>query len=193
MRAVEVHESRAARCVHVLEERRIGDGENPMSKKEKPSASSELRGTVLAFNISPRGHIEGALVETATSLVQINFPKHHSEALARSMHVGSAIEINATLETSEGAHPVYRTSEKQGEASGTILRLNYASGGEVNGYHLDEGTFVHVKPDGARKFKLDVGDKVKATGSRRPGADAVVLEVAALEKTSVQRTEHAAL
>jgi hypothetical protein len=160
-----------------------------MSKKEK-SSSSELRGTVLAFNISPRGHIEGALVETATGIVQINLPKHHSEALARSMRVGSTIEINAELETNEGAHPIYRTSERQGEASGTILRLNYTPDGEVNGYHLDEGTFVHVKPDGARKFKLSVGDKVKATGSRRPGADAVVLEVAALEKMGVQHAEH---
>jgi ribosomal protein L31 len=161
-----------------------------MSKKEKPSASAELRGTVLAFNLSPRGHIEGALVETATGLVQINFPKHHSEALAQSMHVGSTIAIDAELETNDGAHPIYRTSEKQGEASGTILRFNYTPDGEVNGYHLDEGTFVHVKPDGARKFRLDVGDKVKATGSRRPGANAMVLEADELEKMGVKRVEH---
>jgi hypothetical protein len=54
----------------------------------------------------------------------------------------------------------------------------------VNGCHLDDGTFVHTKPDGARKYKLRVGDKVKATGERRTGTDAVVLEAHAVERLS---------
>jgi hypothetical protein len=160
-----------------------------MSKKEKSSLS--LNGKVLAFNISPRGHIEGALLETMTGLAQLNFPKHRAEILARSMHIGATIEVKAELETGDGDHPVYRASEREGETSGTILRLNYALHGEVNGYHLDEGTFVHVKPDEAKEYKLSVGDKVKVTGSRYSGTDAVVLEVDALEKMAVQRADYA--
>jgi hypothetical protein len=151
-----------------------------MPKEHRPSR--RLRGKVLAFNISPKGHIEGALIETADGHAQINFPKHDAGALAQTMRVGSKLDIVAELEPDEGEHPVYRAADAAAEASGTIVRLNYALHGEVNGYHLDDKTFLHVKPEGAKKHKLRIGEKVKATGSRRAGADAVVLEVRTLER-----------
>jgi hypothetical protein len=155
-----------------------------MKKKAKKSDSPpRLRGTVLAFNISPKGQIEGALIETATGPTQLNFPKHAAEALARSMHVGSRLDIEAELETDEWDHPVYMAGSGAGEASGTIVRLNYALHGEVNGYHLEDQTFLHVKPEGAKKWKLRVGEQVKAIGSRRAGVHAVVLEVDAIERS----------
>jgi hypothetical protein len=61
----------------------------------------------------------------------------------------------------------------------------------VNGYHLDDGTFAHVKPEGAKRHKLRVGDQVKGVGRRRAGADAAVLEVRALEKLVVRREQRA--
>jgi hypothetical protein len=158
-------------------------------KKEKPSL--KLRGKVLAFNISPKGHIEGALVETSDGRAQVNFPKHHAESLARSMQLGTHIALDVKREPDDGEHPVYTAHGDEGEASGTIVRLNYALHGEVNGYHLDDGTFAHVKPEGAKRYKLRVGDKVKARGSRRPGTDAAVLEVRALEKLSVRHEQRA--
>ena len=162
-----------------------------MPKEQRSSSPEQLRGNVLAYNISPKGHIEGALVETASGRVQINFPRHDAEALAQSMGVDSKIDILAELESSEGEHPVYRAADAAGEASGTIVRLNYALHGEVNGYILDDRTFLHVKPDGAKKHKLCVGEKVKATGSQRPGTDAVVLEVTALERVGKPREDGA--
>ena len=77
------------------------------------------------------------------------------------------------------------------EVSGTIVRLNYALHGEVNGYHLDDGTFAHVKPEGAKKYKLRVGDQVKANGSLRAGSGATVLEVRALEKLGARGEKRA--
>jgi len=155
------------------------------SKKKRHSSLPHLRGKLSAFNISPKGHIEGAIVETASGSIQINFPKHEAEALVRAMRVGAEIDLEADFETDEGDHPVYlaaRNGAAESEASGTVVRLNYALHGEVNGCHLDDGTFVHTKPDGARKYKLRVGERVKATGERRTGTDAVVLEAHAVER-----------
>jgi hypothetical protein len=157
------------------------------SKKKRHAPLPHLRGKVSAFNISPKGHIEGAIVETATGAIQINFPKHEAEALIRAMRVGAELALEADFETDEGDHPVYLATGNgaaDAEASGTVVRLNYALHGEVNGCHLDDGTFVHTKPDGARKYKLRVGDKLKATGERRTGTDAVVLEAHAVERLS---------
>ena len=160
-----------------------------MPKKEKQSSPLKLRGKVLAFNISPKGHIEGALVETSEGRAQVNFPKHNAESLSQSTRPGAKIELEVKRETDEGEHPVFTAQADHGEFSGTVVRLNYALHGEVNGYHFDDGTFAHVKPEGARKYKLRVGDKVKAVGQRRPGVDAAVLDVRSLEKLGVRREQ----
>jgi len=144
--------------------------------------SLQLRGKIVSFNISPKGHIEGALVETKTGSAQVNFQKHDGQSLARSMPVGSRIDLKVALENENGPHPVYVIDDEEAEATGTVVRMNYALHGGVNGYHLDDGTFVHVKPKGAKKYQLLVGEMVKVTGSRHPGTDAVVLEAHTLER-----------
>ena len=48
--------------------------------------------------------------------------------------------------------------------AGAIVRLNYARHGVPNGYVLDSGDFIHVKPDGFAKLGLKVGDMVMAEG-----------------------------
>jgi hypothetical protein len=165
--------------------------ESSVPKKEQRSSRLKLRGKVLAFNISPKGYIEGALVETSAGPAQVNFPKHHAESLSRSTRLGANIEIAVRREPDEGEHPVFVAQADEGEFIGNIVRLNYALHGEVNGYHLDDGTFAHVKPEGAKKYKLRVGDKVKAVGERRAGVDAAVLEVRSLEKLGVRREQRA--
>ena len=141
-----------------------------------------LQGTVLGYNFSPKGHIEGLIVETKDGRQQVNFSKHGAQILARSMPVGSQVDFNVDFETEEGVHPVYRLRDAEGEAHGKVVRLNYALHGDINGYQLDNDTFLHVKPEGAKKYQLDVGDIVKAVGERREGPDAIVLEVRAIEK-----------
>jgi len=146
-------------------------------RNEKRHSESRLRGTVVAYNISPKGHIEGATVDTSNGLAQLNFPKHDAERMARAMAVGSVLDLPVELEHDDGDHPVYvPNEEEEGPASGTIVRLNYALHGEVNGCHLDDGTFVHLKPEKAKQYKLEIGTKITATGERRTGADAVVLD-----------------
>lgn len=150
-------------------------------KKKKRHSTLQVVGTVASLNISPKGSIEGVLVETADGTVQLNFAKH-DESVARSTKLGATIDVSAKLETDEGDHEVYVAKEADVEASGVIARLNYSLHGEVNGCHLADGTFVHVKPDRAKKHKLRIGDKVKATGVCRAGSDAVVLDADSIEK-----------
>ncbi len=154
-----------------------------MPKKSRRVAL-QLRGKVLSYNISQKGHIEGVLIETAGGVAQLNFPKHAAEAMIRGMSVGSNIDCAVVLEHDGNAHPVYRPSDDDGPASGTILRLNYSLHGETNGFHLDDGTFVHVKPAKASRYNLCVEDKVIAIGTRRPSADTVVLDAKTVNKVA---------
>jgi hypothetical protein len=151
---------------------------------KKPTKPLALRGKVVAHNVSPKGHVEGALVETAQGIAQLNFPKHGADDFARMAAIGASVDLAAELEEDDGDHPVYRASDARAVVTGAVVRLNYALHGEVNGYHLDEGTFVHVKPEGAKRYKLRVGDRITADGPRRTGAAATVLEPEHLTKTS---------
>ncbi len=153
-----------------------------MPAKVKLPSQVHLDGTILGFNVSSSGHIEGALVDTSKGHEQINFPKHETDTLRRAMHVGSKVDFDVEVETHAGDHCVYRLCDELGQASGKVTRLNYALHGVVNGYHLDDATFLHVKPDGAKKYNVRVGESVRATGVRRAGPHAVVLEVRTLER-----------
>src|ERR1700733_6372150 len=106
---------------------------------KKPRSSLAVRGMVTAHNLSPKGHVEGVLVDTPTGLVQLNFPKHAADDVSRSFAVGASVTVDAELEDEDGDHPVYRASDAKGSGSGRVVGLNYALHGEVNGYHLDDG------------------------------------------------------
>ena len=162
----------------------------PANTDHPSSSNLHLHGTVLGFNISPKGHIDGALVETSNGLAQLTFPKHTAASLARGMHPGSTVGFHVELENEAGGHPVYRVCDEESSASGEIVRLNYAPHGAINGYHLEDATFLHCKSDGAEKYDLHVGEAVKATGTRREGPDAVVLEVRTLTKITQLGKRH---
>lgn len=151
--------------------------------KKRPSTNL-LKGRVLSHNVSPKGHVEGILVESEDRVIQVNYPKHTATDLAKRLPIGSAVELTVELEDGEHDHPVYVTRDISAQASGKVVRFNYALHGEVNGYHLDDGTFVHVKPDGARRYKVAIGDRIVATGECRQGTDAVVMEAEQVTKAS---------
>lgn len=149
--------------------------------KTPKSRTQQLQGIVLAHNLSPKGHVEGVLVATSKGTVQLNLPKH-GEAGPR-FAVGTQIDAAAVLDDDgDGEHPVYELAEAPRAVHGTVVRFNYARHGEVNGYHLDGGVFVHVKPDGARRYKVKPGNAIAAEGEARPGPDATVLEATRVTK-----------
>src|SRR5882672_6256109 len=51
--------------------------------------------------------------------------------------------------------------------SGVVAAIHYAKHGEPNGVVLESGEFIHTRPHGMKKLKLDVGSKVVAHGEVR--------------------------
>jgi hypothetical protein len=138
---------------------------------------------------SPKGGIEGALLHVGHDLVQLVFEPHGgpgAEAFS-GLKAGEAVSVEAHAEgpsdKGEAQHAVYRferlvsvNGKKPAEPtpgahapySGIVVRLNFARHGEANGVVLDSGHFIHTKPDGMAKLKLEVGDRVEADGNARP-------------------------
>ncbi len=143
--------------------------------KESSAPSVVLRGRVVSFNVSPKGDLEGVVLQLRDGTAQVNFAKGAHEAAER-WTVGSSVSLRGVLEEEGFAHPVYRLEPEEGCVRGKVARLNFARHGEPNGFVLDDGTFVHQKPDGARKQRVRVGDRVRATGEVRVGRAATVLE-----------------
>ncbi|HEY4058057.1 MAG TPA: hypothetical protein VGM39_15690 [Kofleriaceae bacterium] len=138
-----------------------------------------LKGTFVAYNLSPRGEHEGMMLETEDGLIQVNVPKHGEAPTATS---GKEIELEATKHERRGKHPVYELAVGPDGITGTVVRYNYSRHGEVNGYHLESGEMVHVKPDGARKTKIAIGDSITVEGERRSGRDGHVIDAEGVKK-----------
>ena len=150
------------------------------------SKTSRKRGTVQAFNVSPKGLYEGLLLESSAKLIQVNFPPDLSAVIEQAAPIGQAVEVEVEASETKGkpAHPVYRLLALRNENgqrfeadaslngnsgfSGKVVRLNYALHGEVNGGILDNGDFLHLKPNGAAAVELSVGMKVRGSGQSKP-------------------------
>lgn len=136
---------------------------------------------------SPRGRIEGVLIDTDGVPTQFVFERHDEDAAAAfaGLRAGQALVIEGTEEgpspKGEAAHTVYRferlasvdgkaprRSDTVGSVEGKVVRFNYARHGEANGVVLDTGDFVHTKPRGFARLALKPGDKVRAEGRTQP-------------------------
>lgn len=150
-------------------------------------SANKKSGIVQSFNVSPKGHYEGLLLESDDEVFQVNFPVKWSATVAEIARPGTHITVEIEPRETHGhpSHPVYELirlsngEEKHSftaaanasgsvHLSGTVERLNYALHAEVNGAILDTGDFLHVKPHGAAALALAVGMKVRATGSVSP-------------------------
>ena len=49
-------------------------------------------------------------------------------------------------------------------------KSHYALHGEINGAILDNGDFVHLKPEGAKAAKLSLGQKLTVSGKEKPSS-----------------------
>ncbi len=165
-------------------------------------AQTKTAGTFTQIIYSPRGGVEGFLLKVDDEPVQFVVDKH-DEALpsvVAALETGQQLIVTGEptppsskgagahvvqslvkLVSIDGAAPKKIKAGSQGY-SGTVIRFNYAKHGAPNGYVLDSGDFIHVKPDGFLRLKLQIGDRIKADG------DAHFLETGsgwAVEATSV--------
>ncbi|MDY3555480.1 hypothetical protein R5W24_004623 [Gemmata sp. JC717] len=166
----------------------MGKHRNPAGPETRP-----LAGTVRQHNFSPKGEIEGVLLDTDSGPVQVNFP--HGPGAARSVPTPGALlrlivaPDHRAADHAPGDHPVYEFVSDADAAApvaeGVVARLNYARHGEPNGVVLDTGDFVHLKPHGMRQVALAVGTRVVAEGTARP----TVTGHRVIEATVVNGTE----
>lgn len=136
---------------------------------------------------SPKGHIEGVLIDTDGVLTQFVFERHDEDAAAAfaGLKSGQTLVIEGIEEgpspKGHAEHTVYRFErlasvdgkaprqvDTAGSIDGKVVRFNYARHGQANGVVLDTGDFVHTKPDGLARLALKVGDKVRAEGRSQP-------------------------
>jgi hypothetical protein len=146
--------------------------------------AESLSGTLEQLLFSPKGDIEGLLIKVGAKSVQISM--HHATVDARALAgaVGKSIGFTAlpdnSPKTKKGVHAVYKLdviTKMAGKAvkfnsdapsiSGVVANIHFAKHGEPNGVVLRSGEFIHTRPLGMKKLKLEVGSKVVAHGERR--------------------------
>jgi hypothetical protein len=137
---------------------------------------------------SPRGQLEGLLLEVDGKAAQIVLDPHEQADAFTGLHIGQELKLEATpagpSDKGEAAHPVFKlmsltaidgkktsVAKVPAEFKGKVERLNFAKHGEANGVVLDSGDFIHLKPQGFHKAKLKVGDTVAASGAAKPKMD----------------------
>jgi hypothetical protein len=136
----------------------------------------EKTGIVQAFNVSPKGTLEGLLMKIDGGVIQINFRQEFTTEITSVAAEGKELRVDVEPEEAHGLpnHPVFRLLSLGGHNApfaGKVKRLNYALHGEANGAILDSGDFLHVKPHGAIALDLKPGMNVKGTGSSKPMFD----------------------
>jgi hypothetical protein len=146
-----------------------------------PAQLPEVKGKIAQFTLSPRGDIDGLLLQDGT---EIHVSPSVSTELAFSVKPGDAVTIHglkaksvpmvaaasitndATGATITGrmGHGAERGASM--EAEGTVKQLLHAARGEVNGVLLDNGTVIRLPPTEAKKHaaELAVGQKLFARG-----------------------------
>lgn len=147
-----------------------------------------LRGRVIHLIYSPKGGIEGVLLQSSDGDVQLVLDKEDKDSARHLLTVASDSMLDAVVEKmppskkGPSPHRVYtlvglaasdpKTGKKKdigstGIFSGRVVRFNYARHGEPNGVVLDSGHFIHTKPDGMKQLGLGIGKKVEAEGDAR--------------------------
>jgi hypothetical protein len=132
-----------------------------------------IKGKVRSLNLSPKGFHESFLLHDGKRIVQINFARDAGENAAQGLKPGQTVSVNAEALDDErpSDHPVYCWIDRGvGTCEGVVKQINYARHGEANGAILENGDFVHMRPDGARAVKLKIGQKLSVgeTPKHRP-------------------------
>ena len=156
-----------------------------MAAKQEEAVSGKFQ--YLIF--SPNGSVEGVLLEVEREPTQIVFDrrdgassldfetlKQGQNLIVRAKRQGPSLKGQSKhpvlgyirLVSIDGRKTVKRRAAKGAAFTGVVTRFNYARHGEPNGVVLDNGDFIHTKPHGLARLKLQVGDKVSADGEARP-------------------------
>ncbi len=139
-----------------------------------------VTGTVDGYNRDPRGRINSVVIKSGGRLDQFGLPPDLAAGLSTIAPAGQQVTAVGVPEREVGDRTIYRTTKLTGaggkeiavptpgtpptpvHVEGTITRLNFAAGGEVDGAMLDNGDYVHTGAPAAAT--LAVGSKLSADG-----------------------------
>ncbi|CAN5462629.1 hypothetical protein BH10PSE17_BH10PSE17_27490 [soil metagenome] len=151
----------------------------------KSIRSQTIEGQFIHVIYAPKGEIEGVLLAVDGASVQVVVDKHDPDAglgfsrLSPGQRLRLQVETQppstkgrsehpiyamVALESVDGAKPLAPPSTVDEGYQGKVIRFNYAKHGEPNGVVLDSGDFIHTRPDGLARLKLQVGQSVVAIG-----------------------------
>jgi len=160
---------------------------------------------------SPRGEVEGVMIDVDGVPAQFTFGKNDERAARafEALRPGQALVVEGTVAPAprhgEAAHEVYALErlvsidgtpaapdEAVRRAQGRVARIHHARHGEPNGVVLDSGDFVHMRPDGFAALPLQTGDAVEASGPARPlrGAAGHVIDARTVNGQTLPTKNH---
>jgi hypothetical protein len=156
---------------------------NPKSKQH----SEKFSGKIVQFIYSPKGGIEGLLLEDPNGTLQLSIASEFGGILAQGMSLGDTVNgelgnhlkphsnsgsnhrVHELVAIDLGKKPLLKLMLKNGpqELEGVVKAFNFAKHGEPNGVILMSGDFIHLRPDGLKRSKVKIGDQVTARGQAR--------------------------
>lgn len=147
----------------------------------------------------PRGEIGGCVIDSDGVMVQFVFGHGANDTSGfKNMAPGQIIKVEGIearpWPAGDDAHAVYHFKRLvhvngaaveappfPGYVEGKIVRMNYTRHGEPNGFVLDSGHFVHLRPDRFAGLGIRVGAHMRAIGPGRPLLDGSGLAIDAVE------------
>lgn len=141
----------------------------------------ETKGVVKQFTLSPRGDVDGFIMQDGT---EVNFPPHLGTQIVFALKPGDAVSIRglrarmtplvdaavirneATGATVTDTGPGPRPDASATLLSGTITQLLHGKRGEVNGALLEDGTIVRLPPHEVARLGdvLTAGKPISVSG-----------------------------
>lgn len=154
-----------------------------------PACLPETRGKVTQFLLNPHGELDGLILNTAGSTLQVHFPPHMTRQVTKHIAPGNTIRVRGvkpraanviaavSLTSQNGVeiidegpqHHVPGTARLEGkpmDVQGEVTMSLYGPRGELRGALLDEGTSLRMPPHAAAELAryLSPGAFVQAWG-----------------------------
>ena len=146
-----------------------------------PSQLPEIQGKVAQYSLSPRGDVDGLILDDGT---EVHLPPHLGAQLVFSVRPGDQVSvrglkargiptIDAASITNTATHQTVTDNGPPGPGGGTAMQVSgtikaqlHGPGGDLNGVLLQDGTIVHMPPDQAEQMaaQLTVGQPLYVTG-----------------------------
>src|SRR5882724_3099515 len=174
-----------------------------------PSQLPETKGTVKQYTLTPRGDVDGLILNDGT---EVNLPPHLSSQVVYAIRPGDAVTVRglrarvlplvdaaSVMNDATGVSIIDSGPPGPGRTmadttlTGRIAAALHGKRGEVNGALLDNGTILRLPPPEAERMQsvLQPGQPVTVRGANLVTPLGTVMSVSAIGSSPSQLTEFA--